>query len=136
VAAAEVDAMPLGTGSTFTFTVTPDADAPNLSIIAMVIPSNDTFVAIDSLPLVDGAGELLDIAEIQDALDAAVGAWEAGTEANQAGAIGRDQYPRQAADNTGVNEGNGLVRSTEDDPIWAWPSADQLVLVTIAPTGN
>ncbi len=136
VAASGVDDMPLGTGSTFTFTVTPDSDAPNLSIIAMVIPSNDTFVAIDSLPLVDDAGELLDIAEIQDALDAAVGAWEAGTEANQAGAIGRDQYPRQAADNTGVNEGNGLVRSTEDDPIWAWPSADQLVLVTIAPTGN
>ena len=138
VSATDVDVMPLGPGATFQFTVVADAQTPFLSVAAMVLPSNDSFVAFagGGVRLVDDAGDPLSESDIAAAILAQLGAWESGTEANQAGAIGRDQAPRQAADNTGANEGNTLVRSTEDDPIWAWPAVDQLVLVTIAPTGN
>ncbi|MBC8071686.1 MAG: spondin domain-containing protein [Deltaproteobacteria bacterium] len=139
VVEAAVDDGPLGANASFTFTITPDATASRLSIAAMLIPSNDTFVSLGGtgISLLDDEGEPLTAALLEDAISAALGAWEAGTEANQAGAIGRDQEPRQAGDNTGANEGNGLVRgSSEDDLIWAWPDADQLVRVTIAPTAR
>lgn len=138
VAEIDTDAMPLGTGATFAFSVNPDETAPFLSIFAMVIPSNDTFVAFGGggVRLVDDAGVALSDEDIATAIAAQLGAWESGTEANQAGAIGRDQVPRQAQENTGTNEGSGVVRGTEDDPVWAWPTANQLVRVTIAPTGN
>lgn len=137
VSDSDVAPMPLGTGASYQFTVAPDATTPNLSVVAMVIPSNDTFVAIASVALVDGGGNVLSAAEAEAAIAAALGAWEAGTEANQAGAAGSDQYPRQAADNTGANEGDTLIRTMDDDdPIWAWPDANTLVRVTVAPTGN
>jgi Spondin_N len=134
----DVDVMPLGTGASFTITVSPDAASSRLSIAAMVIPSNDTFIALGGggVALVDDGGDPLSAAALETAINAALGAWESGTEANQAGAAGRDQVPRQADDNTGANEGNGQVRSSEDDLIWAWPDANQIVLITVAPTGN
>ncbi|HWB74503.1 MAG TPA: spondin domain-containing protein, partial [Nannocystaceae bacterium] len=136
VSASDVAPMPLGTGASFQFTISPDDTTPNLSVIAMVIPSNDTFVAL-TVPLVDAGGAVLSAAEAEAAIAAALGAWEAGTEANQAGGAGSDQYPRQAADNTGANEGDPLIRTMDDDdPIWAWPDANTLVRVTVTPTGN
>lgn len=136
VSASDVAPMPLGTGASFQFTIAPDETTPNLSVIAMVIPSNDTFVAL-TVPLVDGGGAVLSAAEAEAAIAAALGAWEAGTEANQSGGAGRDQYPQQAADNTGANEGDPLIRTMDDDdPIWAWPDANTLVRVTVTPTGN
>jgi len=128
----------LGEGESFTFTVTADATTPFLSIAAMVVPSNDTFVAFapTGIRLVDEDGVPFTDAEYVIEVATQLAAWEAGTEANQAGAIGRDQYPRQAADDTGVAEGAGTVRFTEDDPVWAWPDADQIVRVTVGPTGN
>ena len=64
-------------------------------------------------------------------------AWDAGTESNQAGAGGRDQAPRQAAPNTGADEGNGLVRLL-NDPVWSYPQASDTLHITITrvePTG-
>jgi spondin N len=139
VVAADVDGGSLGSGASFTFTIAPDETSSRLSIATMLIPSNDTFVSLggEGIALLDGGGVPLTAEALEAAISAALGAWEAGTEANQAGAIGRDQEPRQAADNTGANEGNGLVRgSSEDDLIWAWPDANQLVRVTIAPTAR
>lgn len=138
VSDAAVGPSPLGEGDDFQFTVTADEATPFLSIASMVVPSNDTFIAFGpaGIRLVDDNGVALTDQELAAAVAAELSAWEAGTEANQAGAIGRDQAPRQAADNTGVNEGNGLVRFTEDDPVWFWPEADQLIRVTIGPTGN
>lgn len=128
----------LGEGESFSFTVTADATTPFLSIAAMVVPSNDTFVAFSptGIRLVDDDGTPFTDAEYVVEVAAQLSAWEAGTEANQAGAVGRDQYPRQAADNVGADEGASAVRFASDDPVWAWPEADRIVRVTVGPTGN
>jgi hypothetical protein len=130
---------PLDPGESYQLTLTTvDTTYPFFSIASMVVPSNDTFVAFEptGVRLVDDAGTPFTDAEIATEIASQLAAWESGTEANQAGAIGRDQAPRQAAENTGVDEGNGLVRFTEDDPVWAWPDADQIIRVTVGPTGN
>jgi hypothetical protein len=131
-------ADPLAPGDSVQFTVIASADTPFLSIAAMVAPSNDTFVAFEpgGIRLVDDDGAPFTDGELATEVAGQLSAWESGTEANQAGAIGSDQAPRQAADNTGVDEGTEIIRFAEDDPIWAWPEADQLIRVTVGPTGN
>lgn len=138
VSDAAISPSPLGPGATYEFTVIADDTTPRLSLAAMVIPSNDTFVALGGagIALLDDAGDPLSDEALADAVAAALGAWESGTEANQAGAIGRDQAPRQADDGAGVAEGSGLVRFADDDLVWVWPEADQVIRVTVGPTGK
>ena len=59
-------------------------------------------------------------------------AWDAGTEANQAGAGGHDMSPQQESYNLGEPEGDGTVRR-QADPVWSYPSVRELVRVTIEP---
>jgi hypothetical protein len=138
VSDAAISPSPLGPGDTYEFTVIADGTTPRLSLAAMVVPSNDTFVALGGagIALVDDAGDPLSDEDLAIAVADALGAWESGTEANQAGAIGRDQVPRQAADGDGVAEGSGLVRFADDDLVWVWPEADQVIRVTVGPTGK
>jgi hypothetical protein len=128
---------PLLPGDSYEFTVTPDATNRFLSIAAMAVPSNDTFLAFSpaGIALMDAMGN--PIAEEAVAADAAtqLGAWDAGTENNQAGAAGADMAPF-GAPNTGAPEGTGVVRDADDDPVWPVPDSVNILRVTVGPTGN
>lgn len=128
---------PIAAGSSRSFTVTTTATDHFLNFAAMIVPSNDTFISLGptGVDLFDGSGNLLTPNQIEAAIEVAVGAWDAGTEANQAGGAGPDQAPRQTAANTGAAEGNGLVRLL-DDPIWLYPEVADIVRVTITPVSN
>jgi Spondin_N len=128
-------AGPIMSGHSYQFTVTADATHRFLSLASMVVPSNDTFMALDpgGVALLDSSGNPRSDSDIAADIQAHLFAWDAGTEANQAGAAGPDQAPRQAAANTGASEGNGTVRKASTDPVWGYTPIADLVKVTIRP---
>ena len=123
---------PIFPGGEYTFAVVVDADAPYLSLASMIVPSNDTFLAFEpqGLRLLDENGMPRSDAELAADIAAQRLAWDAGTEANQAGAAGPDQAPRQTGPNTGPAEGTGALRVL-DDPVWDHPSVAEVLRVTI-----
>lgn len=123
---------PLHPGDGYTFTVTADPSAPRISMAAMVVPSNDTFWSFGptGIALLDDDGDPRSDAEIAADVAATLRAYDAGTEANQAGARGRDMAPYQSAPNTGVAEGSGVVRVL-DDPIWSYPAVEEIVRLSV-----
>lgn len=123
---------PIEDGGSYTFTVTPDAEHPFLSIASMVVPSNDTFVAFgpEGVRLLDESGEPRSEEMVAADIAALFRAWDAGSERNQAGAAGPDQAPRQAGPDTGADEGSGAVRELED-PVWSYPRLGDVLRVTI-----
>ena len=125
---------PLDPGESFSFSATPDTDHRFLSLAAMVVPSNDTFLAFDpsGIALLDDTGSPRSEADIAADVENTLRAWDAGTEANQAGAAGPDQAPRQAAPNTGPEAGDGTVRLLMD-PVWTYPPLSDVVRITISP---
>ena len=132
---------PITSGANFTFSVTPDMAHPNLSIAAMVVPSNDTFLALgeSGVALLDALGTPRSDAAIAADIATLLAAYDAGTEANQAGAAGPSMagttlagIPLQAAPNTGAADGNGLVRLLVS-PVWTYPSVKSVIKVTITP---
>jgi hypothetical protein len=127
-------AGPLAPGQSFVFTVTPDVAHRFFSFAEMAAPSNDTFIAFDpgGVALLDEGGAVRSDSAIAADVLAHLFAWDAGTEANQAGAAGPDQVGHQAAPNTGAGEGSGKVR-TVDDPVWPFPPASALLKVTVTP---
>jgi len=115
-------------------TLTVDAEHPVLDIAAMVAPSNDTFIALGDagVRLLDEQGMARSDEALAADVQAAIGAFDAGSEANQAGAAGPDQAPYQAMAGDGRPEGDGLVRSVDAD-LWPFPAVGDLVRVTISP---
>jgi len=132
-------AGPLLPGEFYEFTVTATTDERFFSFASMLVPSNDTFVAFSSggIALLSAGGAPLSDEAIAIAIQEELGAWDAGTEGNQAGAAGRDQAPRQAGPNTGEGNGSGLVRVHEQGPgnnvVWSAPQANQVVQVRLGP---
>lgn len=126
-------AAALTPGDSYVFTVTPDASHRFLGFAAMVAPTNDTFLAFEpsGVALLDASGNVRTDTAIADDVAASLHAWDAGTEANEAGAAGPDQVGRTTV-NTGPAEGDGTVRE-QDDPVWPYPPVEQLVKVTIQP---
>jgi hypothetical protein len=122
---------PIAPGESFQLMITVTPDARVLDLATMIATSNDTFVSLGPLgvELADTQGDLRPIAAINADIAAALTAWDAGTEANQAAALGPDQAPRQAAPNTGPSEGDGLVRAV--DQVWAFPATRDVLRVTI-----
>ncbi|MEM9456614.1 MAG: spondin domain-containing protein [Myxococcota bacterium] len=126
--------MSLQPGQSYTIVVTPDATHRSLSFATMIQPSNDTFAALEppGVALLDPAGIPRPTAAIEAELAAALRAWDAGTEGNQAGAAGADMMPGSFP-SEGPNNGIGLVLPAADNEIWSVPPASSLVRVTIAP---
>lgn len=116
---------------------------PVLHFAAMIVPSNDTFIATgpDGVDIFDDEGALLTADEIRLAILASLQVYDAGTEQNQAGATGRDMAPFQPGANTGADEGNGLLRivtpgasgALSNEPVWEYPRMDQMLRVTVTP---
>jgi hypothetical protein len=132
---------PIATGANFLFSVTPDMAHPNLSIVSMIAPSNDTFLALgeSGVALLDATGTPRSDTAIATDVAALLAAYDAGTEANQAGAAGPSMagttlagIPLQAAVNTGAADGNGLVRLLVS-PVWTYPTVKSVIKVTITP---
>ena len=124
---------PLLPGQSYSFTISGvNADERYFSFAGMIQPSNDTFAAFgpQGIALWDDQGPLAD-EDIATSIAAALRAWDAGTEANQAGAAGRDQAPQQPAAGAGAPEGTGLVRNASTDPNWAYPEVASIVRITV-----
>jgi hypothetical protein len=118
------DAGPALPGDSYSFTVTA-SPGEHLDFATMLVQSNDFFVAPSSasgIALFDAAGS-----PVGGDVTSQLALWNAGTEVDQAPGAGSDQAPRQAAPNTGEDEG-GMVVQVSDE---AWPGVDQLVVVTI-----
>ncbi|MEM7133660.1 MAG: spondin domain-containing protein [Chloroflexota bacterium] len=128
-------ADPIGDGGAYRFIVMPDAAHPYLSVASMIVPSNDTFLAFggQGIRLLDENGVRRNEADIATDIASDLIAWDAGTERNQAGAAGPDQAPRQAAANTGADEGSGNVTLISSDSVWDYPNISDLLRVTITP---
>ncbi|MGM0578131.1 MAG: spondin domain-containing protein [Myxococcota bacterium] len=128
------DPGPLVPDAIYTATLTPTVTDRYLTFFSMVVPSNDTFVSLGpvGVPLLDEVGDPRPDEDIDDDMDALLMAFDAGTEANQGGAMGPDMAPHQAAPNTGAPEGDGTVRAMAD-PIWGYPPLSELLRVTVEP---
>lgn len=123
---------PLTSGNEYVAVITPVPEAPYLSLATMVVPSSDTFLAPgpSGIRLLDEQGQPRSAEELAAEVRETFIAWDAGTERNSSGAGGRDQAPRQAGPDTGVDEGNGLVRRL-DDSVWGLPPVEHLFRVTV-----
>jgi hypothetical protein len=124
---------PFPDGQSVMLHVMPDATHRYLSFAAMLVPSNDTFAALGpkGVALLDEAGNPRAASAITAEIMQALAAWDAGTEANQGGALGPDMAPHQPAPNTGKSEGSGKTRSV--DGVWPFPQTNQLLKVTLTP---
>ncbi len=125
---------PLLPGESYEFTVTPDMATRFLSFATMIVPSNDTFAALDpaGVALLDAMGAPRLAADVEADIAMALGAWDAGTEGNQAGAAGADMAPF-GMPNSGPGNGLGTVRQADEDEIWSVPETAGLVRVIVAP---
>ncbi|MEM7160139.1 MAG: spondin domain-containing protein [Myxococcota bacterium] len=124
-------------GEAFEFTVTPDATHRFLSFAGMIVPSNDTFAALDpgGVALIDAGGALRTPEAVAADISTQLRGWDAGTERNQAGGAGRDMAP-VGMPNTGPSNGDGLVRDAADDAVWSLPAADGVIRVIVAPASD
>lgn len=124
---------PIEAGASYTFEIPVGGNARWFDFAQMWTPSNDTFLSLGpkGAALVDDAGVPRAPAAIEADVRMLLSAWDAGTEANQAAALGPDQAPRQSAQNTGADEGGGLVRRV--DGAWGVPAARHLVRVHVRP---
>ena len=91
----------------------------------MLVPSNDLFFAPGEagIALFNPEGNPIS-GDVTDQINL----WAAGTEVNQEPGVGADQVQRQAAPNTGADEG-GVVRLVADE--FTYPAIEEAILVTI-----
>jgi hypothetical protein len=128
------EVRPLEPGEAYVFTVEPQIGERFFSLASMIVPSNDTFVAFadGGIPLLEEDGTPRSDGQIAFDIAMYLQAWDAGTEANQAAAAGRDQAPYQSAPNVGASQGDGTVRRFAD-PVWIYPAPTESFRVTIHP---
>ncbi|MEZ4712517.1 MAG: spondin domain-containing protein [Caldilineaceae bacterium] len=107
---------PAFTGESYTFSVTPTADFPYLTLAAMVVQTNDVFLAFGphGLRLLDENDNPRSTAAILHDFNHAMAIWDAGAEANEVPGVGPNQAPRQAGPNTGPADPNNAVRLYSD----------------------
>jgi hypothetical protein len=112
-----------GNAYEFTFVARP---GDRLSFATMYVQSNDLFLAPGETGIALFAADGLPIrGDITDQIDL----WDAGTEVNEEPSVGENQAPRQAAANTGADEG-GVVRLVDDG--FTYPAVADIVRITIA----
>ena len=116
-----------GNAYEFTFVARPGA---RLSFATMYVQSNDLFLSLGDTGIALFADNGLPISgDITDR----IGLWDAGTEVNEQPGVGANQAPRQAAANTGADEG-GTVRLVDDG--YAYPAVADIVSVTVTSIGG
>lgn len=133
---------PIAPGEKYAFNVEPDSDRKRLSIVSMIIPSNDAFLSTGTtgVALIDGDGNLRNEGDVESDIEDALAAWDAGTEVNQPGAAGPHQATGpdlpggQASAGEGPDEGSGETR--EYQGLYTYPRLGDLLEITVEPTGN
>jgi len=107
---------PAAAGEAFTIDVTPTATEPYLSFSAMVVSSNDAFLALSpgGVRLVDEDGNVRPPADVQADIERLLAVWDAGTEANEVPGVGANQPANQAGPNTGPADPTSGVRLYRD----------------------
>ncbi|MDE2812603.1 MAG: spondin domain-containing protein [Gemmatimonadota bacterium] len=116
-----------GNAYEFSFVARP---GDRLSFATMYVQSNDLFLA----PGDTGIALFTDDRQpISGDITAQIGLWDAGTEVNEEPGVGANQAPRQAAANTGVDEG-GAVRLVNDG--FTYPAVADIVRITISSSGG
>lgn len=127
---------PVPPGSTVSFTVTASMTHRYLHVASMLVPSNDSFFAFpgQGIELVTSTGEVRSNGEVAADVEELLYAWDAGTEWNQASALGPHMAGPglQMAPNTGRAEGDGTLRLAETG-LWPFPAVAEIVRVTITP---
>ena len=118
------DPGPVTPGGAYEFTLDA-AEGYYLSFATMFVQSNDLFYAPDpmGIALFDASG-----VPISGDITMYVHLWDAGTEVNEAPAVGPNQAPRQTGPDTGADE-NGVVQIVNDG--YAYPPTDHVIRVTI-----
>lgn len=118
---------PLQAGESYEFELTASPETPYLSFAAMLVQSNDLFLApVESgIPLFDEDGQPIGLQNVTGKLLL----WDAGTEANEEPGTGPHQAPRQSGANTGPADEVAAVRPVDDG--FAYPEIAGLVNVYI-----
>jgi hypothetical protein len=108
---------PIDPGASYRFVIPVGGAAKYFDYAQMWTPSNDTFLSLGpkGVSLLTAAGAVRPLADINAEIAQLLGAWDAGTEANQAGA----------------REGRGMVRKV--DQAFAFPAVKHLASVRIKP---
>ena len=120
---------PLTPGSAYEFTFVA-RPGDRLSFATMYVQSNDLFLAPGDTGIALFADDGLPISgDITDQ----IALWDAGTEVNEEPGVGANQAPRQAAANTGADEG-GTVRLVDDG--FTYPAVADIVSVTVTSRGG
>ena len=111
-----VGTTPIGTGGSYVFTVTPNATTPYLSLAAMVVESNDAFLAFHEtgVALLKEDGSARSASAVHSDIMKMLAVWDAGTEANEVPGVGPNQPTRQGGPNTGAADSNTAVRIYSD----------------------
>jgi hypothetical protein len=106
-------AMP---GERFRFNVNADAEYRYLSFAAMIVESNDAFLAVppNGVALVDAQGNPRSAAMVEADIRRLIAVWDAGTETNEVSGVGVNQPLRQAGPDTGPADADGTVRRFRD----------------------
>ena len=111
----------------YEFEVTASPETPYLSFAAMLVQSNDLFLApVESgIPLFDEYGKPISLQNVTGKLLL----WDAGTEANEEPGVGSHQAPRQSDTNVGPADEVATVRPVDDE--FEYPAIADLVNVYI-----
>ena len=126
VGAADPGPLTPGNAYEFRFVARP---GDRLSFATMYVQSNDLFLA----PGETGIALFVDGQPISGDITAQIDLWDAGTEVNEEPGVGANQAPRQAAANTGADEG-GVVRLVADG--YTYPAVADIVRITITSSGG
>lgn len=112
----EAEPGPAFPGETFEFTFPLDPAYPRLSLAAMVVESNDVFLAFSpqGIPLFAPDGMVRPVEEINADIRRELAVWDAGTEANEVPGVGANQPIRQSGPNTGPDDPVDHVRLYAD----------------------
>ncbi len=110
-------AAPVPPGMSLSFTVTPTAATPRLSLATMLVQSNDVFIGTQEagVALLDSTGTPRPAGDVEADLQASLANWDAGTEANEVPGVGATQAPRQGTANTGPADPDNKIRLYADD---------------------
>ena len=117
----------LQAGESYEFELTASPETPYLSFAAMLVQSNDLFLApVESgIPLFDENGKPILLQNVTGKLLL----WDAGTETNEKPGVGPHQAPRQSDANVGPADDVAAVRPVDDG--FAYPEIAGLVNVYI-----
>lgn len=96
------------------FTVRPDAAHPNLTVAVALLETNDAFVAMKGVRLLDESGAPRDPASLELAIRRALAVYDAGTEANEVPGAGWHQAQRQEQPGAGDPDPVARVRRYDD----------------------